>query len=261
MARRGREQQLLPVAVALANPEQVEAHTLITLLTDGGALIRRPMAAAAVTPDAHQCGHRRRGRIVFHHGQTDLEIAVDRTMTWANGTGSHAEGAAASPGRHWYFAEGATHGSLTSSTIQNPSAAPASVTVNYYGRRHCRGSGALTPCRLTAGSPSGWTRPVRGLIDRRLRRDHLQPEHRRRARHVHGRWRNAFPRRPCGGGRFGPRPGVASGRGRYRRLLRPVPAHRQPDRQAAMVEIDYLLPDGGGAGSSRWRRAAGNGAG
>ena len=120
--------------LALANPEPAEAHALITLLTDGGALIRRPMV---LPPRSHRT--LTSADIADVDGsfsttvETDLEIAVDRTMTWANGTGSHAEGAAASPGRHWYLAEGATHGAFNLFyLIQNPSAAPASVRVNYY---------------------------------------------------------------------------------------------------------------------------------
>ena len=120
--------------LALANPEPAEAHALITLLTDGGALIRRPMV---LPPRSHRTlTSADIADVVGSFSttvETDLEIAVDRTMTWANGTGSHAEGAAASPGRHRYLAEGATHGAFNLFyLIQNPSAAPASVRVNYY---------------------------------------------------------------------------------------------------------------------------------
>ena len=183
--------------------------------------------------------------------ETDLEIAVDRTMTWANGTGSHAEGAAASPGRHWYLAEGATHGAFNLFyLIQNPSAAPASVTVNYYRPSPLPWIAALTPCRPTAGSPSGWTRPVRS--SRRPTSPPSSSPTRTSSSSAPCTWTaaerlsaRAMRRRPC-------RPPRWSGiwQKALPAVLRPVPAHRQPDRQRG-DRRDRLPParrDGGAEG-------------
>ena len=253
MARRGREQQLLPVA-----PGAGESGTGRSARADHAADGRRRPdpapdgAAAAVTPDAHQRGHRRRRRIVFHHGRDGPR---DRGRSNHDLGERHGQprrrrrgvpGPALVPRRRGHARrvqpllldpEPQRGASLRQGQLLP--AVPTAVD-----QQHLHRAGSQPVHHLGGRGRSG------ARIDRRLRRDYLRPEHRRRARHVHGRWRNAFPRGPCGGGRLGPRPGVVSGRGRYRRLLRPVPAHRQPDRPGG-DRRDRLPParrDGGAEG-------------
>jgi hypothetical protein len=65
--------------------------------------------------------------------ESDQPVVVDRTMTWdGTGFGSHAETSGEQASTQWYLAEGATGGTFDLYyLLQNPSAAPASVTVTY----------------------------------------------------------------------------------------------------------------------------------
>ena len=66
--------------------------------------------------------------------ESDVEIAVDREMTWAAtaGYGSHLETAIAAPSTTWYFAEGATTGAFSLFyLLQNPNGATVEATVRY----------------------------------------------------------------------------------------------------------------------------------
>ncbi len=67
--------------------------------------------------------------------ESDLEVAVDRTMRWDATTGeygAHAETASPRLSSTWYFAEGATHSRFNLFyLITNPNAVPADVDVTY----------------------------------------------------------------------------------------------------------------------------------
>jgi hypothetical protein len=64
--------------------------------------------------------------------ESDQPIVLDRTMTWANGLGSHAETGVPSPTSTWYLAEGATAGDFSLFyLLQNPNPAATVATVKY----------------------------------------------------------------------------------------------------------------------------------
>jgi hypothetical protein len=64
--------------------------------------------------------------------ESDQPIVLDRTMTWANGLGSHAETGVPSPSSTWYLAEGATAGDFSLFyLLQNPNPAATVATVKY----------------------------------------------------------------------------------------------------------------------------------
>jgi hypothetical protein len=64
--------------------------------------------------------------------ESDQPIVLDRTMTWANGLGSHAETGVPSPASTWYLAEGATAGEFSLFfLLQNPNPAATTATVKY----------------------------------------------------------------------------------------------------------------------------------
>jgi uncharacterized repeat protein (TIGR01451 family) len=64
--------------------------------------------------------------------ESDQPIVVDRTMSWANGVGSHAETGVPAPSTTWYLAEGSTSGPFSLFyLLQNPNPAPTTATVRY----------------------------------------------------------------------------------------------------------------------------------
>jgi hypothetical protein len=65
--------------------------------------------------------------------ESDVELVVDRLMTWGVGAyGSHAETAVHTPSTTWYLAEGATGWRFSLFyLLQNPSDTPADVEVSY----------------------------------------------------------------------------------------------------------------------------------
>lgn len=63
---------------------------------------------------------------------SERPIAVDRSMTWSSGNGSHGESGITSPGLTWYLAEGATMGGFNLFyLLQNPNAVDADVTITF----------------------------------------------------------------------------------------------------------------------------------
>ncbi|MEO5823160.1 MAG: VCBS repeat-containing protein [Vicinamibacteraceae bacterium] len=118
--------------LALANPNATAAHVLVTaLLSDGtvrhlpltiGARARHTMVAADLGISGAEFGV---------EIESDVAVGADRVMTW-NGIGSHAESSVAAPGRQWFLAEGATGGPFNLFyLLQNPGSRPATVTVRY----------------------------------------------------------------------------------------------------------------------------------
>jgi hypothetical protein len=64
--------------------------------------------------------------------EADEQIVLDRTMSWANGLGSHAETAVQGPATTWYLAEGSTSSVFSLFyLIQNPNPAATTLTVRY----------------------------------------------------------------------------------------------------------------------------------
>jgi hypothetical protein len=63
---------------------------------------------------------------------SERPIAIDRSMQWGGGNGSHGESGIASPGLTWYLAEGATMGGFNLFyLLQNPGPTEAVVNVTY----------------------------------------------------------------------------------------------------------------------------------
>jgi hypothetical protein len=121
---------------AAANPGSTPANVLFRFLRDDGVTVRqyvnvpptsrRTVNAKSVPGLAPVGGF---STIV----ESDVEIAVDRTMTWdATGYGSHAETAVIAPAATWYLAEGATHsGFQLYYLIENPNDTPVDVQITY----------------------------------------------------------------------------------------------------------------------------------
>jgi phage-related protein len=64
--------------------------------------------------------------------EADTTVVLDRTMTWGDGYGSHAETGIPAPATTWYLAEGATHSGFNLFyLLQNPNATAVDVTVKY----------------------------------------------------------------------------------------------------------------------------------
>jgi uncharacterized repeat protein (TIGR01451 family) len=64
--------------------------------------------------------------------ESDQPIVLDRTMTWANGIGSHAETGVQTPATTWYLAEGATAAEFSLFyLLQNPNPGATVATVKY----------------------------------------------------------------------------------------------------------------------------------
>jgi uncharacterized repeat protein (TIGR01451 family) len=64
--------------------------------------------------------------------ESDQPIVLDRTMTWANGLGSHAETGVQTPATTWYLAEGATAADFSLFyLLQNPNPVATVATVKY----------------------------------------------------------------------------------------------------------------------------------
>jgi hypothetical protein len=127
----GASNAFFSTVVEVANPSLAPMPILVRHQGDNGQTSSTPMQVPA------------RGKVGFVAGlagaasfstvvEANGPVAVDRTMTWGGGYGSHAETAAAAPALTWFLAEGATHGSFTLFyLLQNPGAAPATVDVTY----------------------------------------------------------------------------------------------------------------------------------
>jgi hypothetical protein len=120
----------------LANPARGASATVRTrFLTDTGAVVATdvvipPRAHVAIEPAALPgLGPGSFSAVV----ESDLPIAVDRTMTWgASGYGSHLETGIAAPATTWYFAEGSTSGEFSLFyLLQNPQTSAVTATVRY----------------------------------------------------------------------------------------------------------------------------------
>ena len=130
----GADNDFFSLQLALANPNAQSAAVLVTFVRDDGQLVRRPLTMQPTSRTTI------RAREVTGLSQSfsltiesDREIAADRTMTWSrDGFGSHAEGSLSGPARRWYLAEGATGGSFNVFyLIQNPSTTSAAVTIDF----------------------------------------------------------------------------------------------------------------------------------
>jgi hypothetical protein len=120
--------------VALLNPAETPATTLVRFLPDTGAPVSRILSipgSSRVTLDAAEVlglSAAAFSTVV----EADGPLVVDRTMWWGGGYGSHAESSVPNPATTWYLAEGATHpGFSLFYLLQNPHPADISVTVTY----------------------------------------------------------------------------------------------------------------------------------
>ncbi len=124
----------LDTSVALLNPGTAPASVLLRFLKDDGATVtqqvpvpagaRRTMRPAALTGLASA----NFSTVI----ESDALVVVDRTMTWGDGYGSHAETALTSPSTTWYLAEGSTSGEFNLFyLLQNPNGIAVQATVRY----------------------------------------------------------------------------------------------------------------------------------
>jgi autotransporter-associated beta strand protein len=131
----GATSDFFDMQIALMNPSTVTAAnaTLSFLRSDGAVvpfgLTVPPRSRRTVDPKTVAGLQNAEFSTVV---DTDTLLVVDRTMTWGNGYGSHAETSVAAPALTWYLAEGATHSNFNLFyLIQNPNGAAANVQVTY----------------------------------------------------------------------------------------------------------------------------------
>ena len=232
--------------LALANPNAADAHVLVSALLSDGTVRRLPLTIAARARRTLAAADLGIGGAEFGvEIDADVAVGADRVMTW-NGVGSHAESSVAAPGRQWFLAEGATGGPFNLFyLLQNTSSRTAAVTVRFLrpppDAPIVRDYSVPPRSRYTI-----WVeRHPRPGRRRRLGVHHVDRGHRRRARDV-PRWgRHRVPGRPrrVGGHRAGAR--LVPRRGRHRRASS-TSTSSSPTRRVtpALVQIDYLLPDG-----------------
>jgi hypothetical protein len=122
--------------VALLNSDPMQpAQALLSFQLPGGAVIPHvltipPHSRRTVNPQSFS------GLQIAEFAtaiESDVPLAVDRTMTWNRDQyGSHAETAVAGGAARWSLAEGATHsGSDLFYLLQNPNPEPVSVEVRF----------------------------------------------------------------------------------------------------------------------------------
>jgi hypothetical protein len=120
-------------AIALLNPGPTPALVLLRFLKDDATTVsqmvtipagaRRTVLAEAV-PGLESASF---STVI----ESDALVIADRTMTWADGVGSHAETALGAPSTTWYLAEGATGAFHLFYLLQNPNAESVTATVRY----------------------------------------------------------------------------------------------------------------------------------
>lgn len=124
--------------IAVANPGTAAAVVLLRFLRGDGTVASHHITVPAsrrITVDPSTVlgtGTQEFSTII----ESDVFVAVDRTMTWttAEGYASHAEAAVATPSTTWYFAEGATGSAAAFNLfylVQNPSSTEVTLTVRY----------------------------------------------------------------------------------------------------------------------------------
>ena len=118
--------------LALANPNAADAHVLVSALLSDGTVRRLPLTIAARARRTLAAADLGIGGAEFGvEIDADVAVGADRVMTW-NGVGSHAESSVAAPGRQWFLAEGATGGPFNLFyLLQNTSSRTAAVTVRF----------------------------------------------------------------------------------------------------------------------------------
>jgi uncharacterized repeat protein (TIGR01451 family) len=121
--------------ISLLNPRPSAARVLLRFLKGDGTTVSKFVELAP----------RRRGTVEPHlvpgleaaefstSLESDGEVVVDRTMTWGEGYGSHAESGVPTPAPIWYLAEGSTVGPFNLFyLLQNPSlTTSATVRVSF----------------------------------------------------------------------------------------------------------------------------------
>ncbi len=117
--------------LALANPAGTEAHVLVTALLSDATVRRLPVVVPARARRTVMAADLEITGDFAVDIESDVAVGADRLMTW-NGVGSHAEASVAAPGRTWFLAEGATGGPFhLFYLLQNPGVRPAEVTVRF----------------------------------------------------------------------------------------------------------------------------------
>jgi len=131
----GAQNAFFSTRFALANPTTTNAVAMLRLLGSNGqvtsfvkAVPARSRATVSVGGELAEKPDNDFSTVI----ESDQPIVIDRTMTWQNGLGSHAETSLPAPATNWFLAEGATHGAFDLFyLLQNPHATTVDVTITY----------------------------------------------------------------------------------------------------------------------------------
>ena len=120
---------------ALLNPDAVDAQVVLTFLRADGTTItaaRTVPALSQVTIPVETLAGLERAEFSTIVVSGGGPVAVERTVTWAHGHGSHSDAGAAWASRTWYLAEGATHsGFQLFYLVLNPGLTEATLRIEY----------------------------------------------------------------------------------------------------------------------------------
>jgi hypothetical protein len=120
---------------ALLNPDAVDAHVVLTFLRADGTTVtaaRTVPALSQVTIPVDTIAGLERAEFSTIVVSGGGPVAVERTVTWAGGHGSHSDPGVASASRTWYLAEGATHsGFQLFYLVLNPGPAEATLRLEF----------------------------------------------------------------------------------------------------------------------------------
>lgn len=133
----GASSSFFDTSIALLNSSPSSpAHVLLRWLANDGEVTRHiltvPPNARATVPVGDVLGYHVPAFSTII--ESDVPLAVDRTMRWGGGGGggAHSEIGLQTPAVEWFFAEGATHSGFSLFyLLQNPSEEAARVEVSY----------------------------------------------------------------------------------------------------------------------------------
>ncbi len=135
----GATSQFFDTLIAISNPNWTPARVLLRFQTSSGGtptsfLRIPPMSRRSIRPATRaDVGSTDFSTVV----ESDVQVVVDRTMSWGMGAGtgiygSHAETSLTAPQTEWYLAEGATHGAFDLFyLLQNPGPIDAVVRIRF----------------------------------------------------------------------------------------------------------------------------------
>jgi hypothetical protein len=236
--------------IALLNTSSSLARVQVRFLQPGGAVVSRFVQLPALRrltltrADLAQLSSADFSTVI----ESDQPLAIDRTMSWdGSGFGSHAENGVAAPASTWYLAEGSTAGDFTLFyLLQNPNPEAVSVTIRYlrpFGQPPIEQTRTLPPNSRTT-IPVDDQGPQLAATDVSASVTASAPIICERAMY------RSTPAQPFAAGHGSA--GVVSpalswflAEGATGPFFDLFILLANPARQAAVVRVDYLLPDGG----------------